>query len=54
LRELAPGQAVSFLDLHDEVRRLAQCDEPAFDGIVKGLVRDGIVRYDEHGLGLPT
>jgi A/G-specific adenine glycosylase len=52
LRDLPAGQGVSFLDLHDELRRLADCDERAFEGIVQGLVRDGIIRRSEHGVGL--
>jgi A/G-specific adenine glycosylase len=52
LRELPPGQAVSFLDLHDELNRLVACDERAFKAVVRSLVRDGIVRESEQGLGL--
>ena len=52
LRELPPGRAVSFLDLHGELNRLVECDERSFEAIVKGLVRDGIVEQGERGLGL--
>jgi A/G-specific adenine glycosylase len=52
LRLLAPEQAISLLDLHGELAPALHCDEREFGSIVRALVRDGIAREDDGGIGL--
>lgn len=53
LRELPPGERISLLDLHEDlVPALPHHDADAFDGIVTGLARDGVIERDTAGIRL--
>ncbi len=53
LRELAPGERISLLDLQDALAaQLAAHDAAAFEAIVLALTREGVVEAGECGLRL--
>jgi A/G-specific adenine glycosylase len=53
LRELAPGERISLLDLYEELApRLVHHDEVALSAIVRKLRRDGIVELSDESLRL--
>lgn len=53
LRDLAPGERISLLDLRAELEPLVKRERDDFDAVVRGLVRDGLVQQAEEGLALP-
>lgn len=52
LRALAPGEAISLLDLHAQLRPALERPEVEFDAIVRALERDGIVKVASGKVGL--
>ncbi len=52
LRELAPGERVSLLDLHSSIAPAIAQDRPRFDAIVRALAADGLLLLEDEKVAL--